>query len=63
MPIASDPRFTDAANKAAELQRAFEARQWELMKLALSMGLPPNGLASPQGMPHVELYPVAPQPR
>jgi hypothetical protein len=63
MPVVNDSRFTDAANKAAELQRAFEARQWELMRLALAMGLPPNGLASPQGMPRIELFPVAPQPR
>jgi hypothetical protein len=63
MPVVNDPRFIDAANQAAELRRASAVQQWELMKLALAMGLTTTGLTSPQGMPHVELFPIAPQPR
>lgn len=64
MPIVLDPRFTAAAKQAAELQRASDVEQWRFMELALAMGLGSAGLASPpQGMPHVELFPIAPQPR
>jgi hypothetical protein len=39
MSFRCDPKFTDAANKAAELQRALECEQWKLMRLAIDMGL------------------------
>jgi len=63
MPALNDYAFIDAANKAAELRRASEARQWELMKLAFDTQLMPIGASSSPGMPHVELFPIAPRPR
>jgi hypothetical protein len=41
MPTAIDPRFFEAAAKAAELQRLASAAQWEAMERAVAMGLLP----------------------
>jgi hypothetical protein len=58
-----DAKFVDAANKVAELQRAWEAGQWEWTRLALELRLTPIGQGALQAMPRVEQFPVAPQPR
>ncbi len=63
MPTANEVIFAEAAIKAAELRRAWDAEQWELAKRAIAKGLMPAGLTAPQGMPEVELFPIAPHPR
>lgn len=42
MPLAIDPRFLEAAAKAADLQRRADAEQWQAMSRAVAMGLLPS---------------------
>jgi hypothetical protein len=57
---ATDPRFAEAVQKVAELQRALAAEQWEFTKRKFELGFPPPiGLPSPPAMPAIELFPVA----
>ena len=37
MPL-TDPKFTEAAYRAAELQRLSDAAQWEMKSQAIAMG-------------------------
>jgi hypothetical protein len=54
MPQVIDLKFIDAAYKAAELQRAAEAKQWEFQRLAMQVQS-----SFVPGMPQIELFPIA----